>query len=183
MGSRRFQRMNASRPVLRSVGGIGRRGTLLWQSPMPAATAAPQTVPTVLLIEDSADHAILITRALEEQDLEVRVAHVHDGEAALELLFGDDLARELGDLRVIILDLRLPRVDGFSVLARIKQSPKLRCIPVVILTTSAAATDVRRAYDLHANSYLVKPTDYESFSDLLGKLQSYWITSNVQAGQ
>lgn len=138
--------------------------------------------PTVLLIEDSTDHAVLISRALEDQGADVCVTHVSDGESALALLLGEREALDLGNLRVILLDLRLPRVDGFSVLERIKQAPHLRRIPVVILTTSAADGDVNRAYDLHANSYLVKPTDFRRFSELLGTLRGYWMESNVSPG-
>ncbi len=139
----------------------------------------------VLLIEDNPDHEELIRRAFADRGAPIALSVARHGEEALDYLFRRG---EYGDPersprpRLILLDLRLPRVDGLDVLAEIKSSPELRGIPAVVLTTSEAEPDVARAYDLHANSYLVKPVDFERFEDLVGKVESYWLALNRQPG-
>jgi CheY-like chemotaxis protein len=108
---------------------------------------------------------------------------VRDGEAALDYLFrrrssGDAPAPPRPDL--ILLDLRLPKLDGFQLLQEIKKSPELSSIPAVILTTSQAESDVARAYSHGANSYLVKPVDFERFVGLIGAIGTYWLEWNRQ---
>jgi CheY-like chemotaxis protein len=137
----------------------------------------------VLLVEDNPDHAELIRRAFTERGAPIALSVARHGEEALDYLFRrreyQDPARSPRP-RVILLDLRLPRVDGLDVLAQIKSSAELRGIPAVVLTTSEADSDVARAYELHANSYLVKPVDFERFEDLVGKVESYWLALNRQ---
>ena len=137
----------------------------------------------ILLVEDNVDHEELIRRALEERGAPVGLKVARHGEEAPVYLFrrGDwsDPLRSPRP-RLVLLDLRLPRVDGFQVLGAIKSTPTLRDIPVVILTTSASEQDMARAYARHANSYLVKPVDHERFGQLVASVESYWLEHNRQ---
>jgi CheY-like chemotaxis protein len=135
----------------------------------------------ILLVEDNPDHTELIVRSLQDHRVANRIYHVPDGEAALDYLFRRG---EYGDPEksprphVILLDLRLPKVDGQEVLQAIKTTERLRRIPVVIVTTSEAERDVAQAYDSHANSYLVKPVDFDKFTQLMDDLGFYWLGWN-----
>ena len=129
----------------------------------------------ILLVEDDAAHAEAILRILREHGDDVGVERVSDGEEALSYLL-DRGADE--DLALILLDLRLPKVDGLEVLDKIKEDPALRTVPVVILTTSDADADRRAAYARYANSYLVKPNDYEEFVELVRLIGTYWLDWN-----
>jgi two-component system response regulator len=136
---------------------------------------------TVLLVEDNPDHSLLITRGLEGHPMVSAVHHVSDGEKALEYLFrrGKYQDVELSPRPdLILLDLRLPRVSGLDVLEAIKFDQELRKVPVVVLTSSSGEPDIARAYELHANSYLVKPLDYAGFSKMLDLLGFYWLGWN-----
>jgi CheY-like chemotaxis protein len=136
----------------------------------------------IMLIEDNIDHAELVIRTLEEHRIANRVRHFHDGQSALDYLFrrGEYSDRENNPRpHVILLDLRLPRVDGLDVLKTIKGESALKTIPVVILTTSEAEKDVARAYYHHANSYLVKPVGFEEFKKLMDDLGFYWLGWNT----
>ncbi len=136
---------------------------------------------TILLVEDNPAHAELVMRSFEDHRVANTIVHLSDGETALEYLFQRGLyssERESPRPHVILLDLRLPRVDGLDVLKEIKSSDKLRSIPVVILTTSEAERDAARAYEQHANSFLVKPLDFESFTNLIKELGFYWLQWN-----
>ncbi len=135
---------------------------------------------TILLVEDNDDHAELVTRTFGKLTDQVRLEHLSDGAQALDYLSGrgEYADRELARPEVILLDLRLPKVDGLEVLRQIKESPALKSTPVVILTTSAAEADVARAYEHHANAYLVKPIEFSEFSDLLRDLGLFWLVWN-----
>ncbi|GIV58948.1 response regulator [Rhodocaloribacter litoris] len=140
---------------------------------------------TILLVEDNVAHAALVFRTLEEYDFDVKIVHVSDGESALDYLFrrGMFAGRTEHDLPcVILLDLRLPRVDGLEVLRQIKSNERLKKIPVVIMTTSSAERDVSEAYERHANSYLVKPVDFARFSRMMEGMSEYWLKWNYFAG-
>lgn len=130
----------------------------------------------ILLAEDNASHAKLIMRCLEDHAVANEITHVTDGEAALDFLLLPHENSFYPDL--ILLDLRLPKVDGLEVLKQIKSTEKLLTIPVVILTTSDAETDIAKAYKLNANSYLVKPVDFDQFSKMLKHLGFYWLAWN-----
>ena len=134
----------------------------------------------ILLVEDNANDAELTMEALSEHNLANEVDRVSDGAEALDYLFqtGAYIGRDDGNLAVILLDLKLPKVDGLEVLATVKADPALAGIPVVILTTSDAETDKVRAYDSHANSYLVKPVDCEKFTVMMEALGFYWLAWN-----
>lgn len=136
----------------------------------------------VMLVEDNPDHAELIMRTLAEHRVANKIIHLADGQTALDYLFRrGEYANPNTTPRphVILLDLRLPRVDGLDVLKRIKESLELCVIPVVVLTTSEAERDVARAYDHHVNSYLVKPVGYQEFAKLMEDLGFYWLGWNT----
>jgi CheY-like chemotaxis protein len=136
----------------------------------------------VMLVEDNVDHAELVMRTLAEHRVANRIQHFTDGQSALDYLFhrGDYASAAAYPYpHVILLDLRLPRVDGLEVLQKIKDSAELKHIPVVVLTTSEAERDVAHAYDHHVNSYLVKPVGYEAFSELMEDLGFYWLGWNT----
>lgn len=136
---------------------------------------------TILLVEDNPDHAELVKRNLVEFQVANSINHVEDGEAALDYVFGRGAffnrnTYPLPDL--ILLDLRLPRIDGLEVLKEIKSDKTLHTIPVVILTTSDGERDMAMAYEYHANSYVTKPVDFGSFSHLMKDLGYYWLAWN-----
>ncbi len=136
----------------------------------------------VMLVEDNADHAELVIRTLEDHRIANRIQHFSDGQSALDYLFRrDEYADPLSSPRphVILLDLRLPRVDGLEVLRIVKEDDELKSIPVIVLTTSEAEKDVARAYDNHVNSYLVKPVGFEEFSKLMDDLGFFWLGWNT----
>ena len=135
----------------------------------------------ILLVEDNPDHAMLVERSIAESEGAAQVTVVTDGEEALSYLRRKGAWSGPAERRrphLILLDLRLPRLDGFHVLRTIKDSPELRAIPVVVLTTSEATSDVSKAYELHANSYLVKPVDFDRFVALMRDVESYWLGWN-----
>ncbi len=135
----------------------------------------------ILLVEDNLDHTELIVRSFQGYRVANRINHVTDGEAALDYLFRRGAYEDPGlspRPHVILLDLRLPKVDGLEVLRQIKETKTLKRIPVVILTTSNAESDVARAYDYHANSYVVKPLDFANFVRLMDDLGFYWLGWN-----
>jgi CheY-like chemotaxis protein len=136
---------------------------------------------TILLVEDNPDHAELVMRSFEQHQIANTIYQAHNGEEALDYLFyrgqyTDPQSAPRPD--VILLDLRLPRVNGLEVLKEIKNDAALRKIPVVILTTSEAEQDVAKAYEHHANSYLVKPVNFTKFSHLMDELGFYWLAWN-----
>jgi CheY-like chemotaxis protein len=135
----------------------------------------------ILLVEDNPDHAELIMRSLQDHRVANKIYHVPDGESALDYLFRrGNYADPKKSPRphVILLDLRLPKIDGMEVLEDIKATDELKRIPVVVLTTSEAEGDVAKAYDNHANSYLVKPVDFDKFTKLMSDLGFYWLGWN-----
>lgn len=141
--------------------------------------------PQVLLVEDNPDHEELIRRAFAEAEPRVTLAVARHGEEALDYLHrrGDYRDPKTSPRpRLILLDLRLPRVDGLEVLGEIKSTPALRATPVVVLTTSDSEHDVARAYAQHANSYLVKPAEFSRIRELIDGVQSYWLDMNRLPG-
>lgn len=139
----------------------------------------------VMLVEDNIDHAELVKRTLAEHQIANKIIHFSDGQTALDYLNhqGSYINPETNPYpQVILLDLRLPKVDGLEVLKGIKECNDLRSIPVVVLTTSEADRDVSQAYDHHANSYLVKPIGFDEFSKLMNDLGYYWLGWNTTQG-
>ncbi len=135
----------------------------------------------VLLVEDNPDDEALTLRALARHDLADQVVVARDGQEALDFLFGEGRykGRDASILpRLILLDLKLPKIDGLQVLERLRAHPPTRRIPVVILTSSGEARDMRRSYDLGANSYVRKPVDFARFIEAARHLGSYWLVLN-----
>ena len=136
----------------------------------------------ILMAEDNDDHAELMIDILSSQAPEVEIERCADGLCVLDHLreAKEGAERSIPDL--ILLDLDMPGLDGFGALSAIKQDPRLRRIPVVILTTSRARSDVVRALDNHANSYVCKSTDFESLEALLGEVRRYWAEASLRVG-
>jgi CheY-like chemotaxis protein len=136
----------------------------------------------VLLVEDNPNDVKLTLRALEKHRLANRIEVVRDGQEALDFLFGtggvESPAANNPSPRLILLDLKLPKVSGLQVLERIKADPRTRTIPVTILTSSREDIDIARAYELGVNSYIVKPVDFVQFSDAVEQLGFYWLLLN-----
>lgn len=135
----------------------------------------------ILLVEDNPDHAEMVVRSFQEHGKPDAISHVVDGEEALDYLFRrgrfqDPATSPRPDL--VLLDLRLPKVDGLEVLEAVKAAEGLRRVPVIVLTSSDSERDLLRAYDRYANSYLVKPVDFGKFIDLMDEIGLYWIGWN-----
>jgi CheY-like chemotaxis protein len=126
----------------------------------------------ILLVDDDPDDVTLAMRALARQNLANRVHVVGDGAEALAYL------RESGRPRLVLLDLKLPKVTGLEVLEQIRDDPRLKTLPVVILTSSREEPDVARAYALGANSYIVKPVDFDQFLRAVSEVGMYWLLIN-----
>ena len=138
-------------------------------------SSAPHT-PTVrfLLVEDDEDHVHVVRRSLEKERVVNAVDHAPNGKVALEMLRREGEHADAERPDVILLDLRMPVMDGYEVLDAIKNDPDLATIPVVIMTTSSDENDRRRAYEMRANSYVVKPIDFSQFRSLVRDLGLYW---------
>ncbi len=138
-------------------------------------TNVPNTEPIeILLVEDNPGDARLALEALKESKVRNNLHHVPDGVEAMRFLrrHGEYAGGLTPDL--ILLDLNLPRKDGREVLAEIKEDAKLRPIPVVVLTTSVAESDLAKSYDLHANAYVVKPIDLDRFVEIVKAIEDFW---------
>jgi len=136
---------------------------------------------TILLVEDNPAHAELVLRSFEDHRVVKKIIHLSDGESALDYLFrrGPHAdPKKSPRPHVILLDLRLPRMDGLEVLKEIRMSDELQTLPVVILTTSEAERDVTKAYEQHTNSYVIKPLDFEGYTTLMEDLSYYWLGWN-----
>lgn len=140
----------------------------------------------ILLVEDDEDHAMMATLAFEDLDVGYGIHWVRDGKEAMDYLYRrgrfvnpEDSPRP--DL--ILLDLRLPVIDGHEVLKATKESCELRAIPVVVLTSSQNQADIMRAYSNHANSYLVKPMSSDTLVKMIGALGIYWLKWNQHPGK
>lgn len=135
----------------------------------------------ILLVEDNPDDELLTLRAMDKNHLTNPVVVAHDGVEALDYLFatGKYSNRDVTELpAVILLDLKLPKIDGFEVLRRMRANELTRLIPVVVLTTSNEEKDIASCYSHGANSYVRKPVDFEQFTDAVGKLGMYWLLIN-----
>ena len=135
----------------------------------------------ILLVEDNPQDLELTLRALSKAKITNRIQTARDGAEALDFIFGtgEHAGRNIEDVpKVILLDLKLPKVDGLEVLKRIKADPRTRIIPVVILTSSKEQRDVIESYHLGVNSYIVKPVDFVQFAESVQKLGLYWLLLN-----
>jgi two-component system response regulator len=135
----------------------------------------------ILLVEDNPNDVELALHALTKHRLSNRIHVVRDGAEALEFLFRTDRYAHLGaetSPRVVLLDLKLPKVDGLEVLRQVKGDARTRSIPVVVLTTSREEPDIAESYRLGVNSYIVKPVDFEQFTEAVRQLGLYWLLLN-----
>ncbi len=135
----------------------------------------------ILLVEDNADDEALTLRALNKNKIANRIEVVRDGVEALDFLFatGSHAGRDPLELpEVILLDLKLPKLDGLEVLHRIRSDSRTRMLPVVILTSSKEEQDMIRAYSIGVNSYVRKPVDFNQFVEAIGQLGLYWLVLN-----
>lgn len=131
---------------------------------------------TVLLVEDDPGDVLMIREAFEENKVRNELHHVPDGVEAIRFLRGEDEHAGAARPDLVLLDLNLPRKDGREVLQEIKDDPKLRRIPVVVLTTSEAEEDILRSYDLHANAYVTKPVDFDRFLEVVKQIDDFFVT-------
>jgi CheY-like chemotaxis protein len=136
----------------------------------------------IMLIEDSRADAKIIERALREGDVPHRLTLIPDGRQALDYLFGllDEPADPDREPDLILLDLNLPGLDGHQVLSRIKADPRLRILPVVVLTTSCREEDVIQTYQAGANTYIPKPAEYERYREVVAALRTYWLDTALR---
>jgi two-component system response regulator len=135
----------------------------------------------ILLVEDNASDAEMTIRALKKNGLANKLVHLKDGADALDFLYaeGDYAGRETGSKpKVILLDLKMPKVNGIEVMRRLRADVHTKKIPVVILTSSNEDPDIQTCYDLGANSYVVKPVEFEEFYKAISNLGLYWIIVN-----
>jgi CheY-like chemotaxis protein len=136
----------------------------------------------ILLIEDNEDHAELMRRSLEQHHVANKIINLTDGQEAMDYLFRkEQYANPDKSPRpnLVILDLRLPKIDGLTLLKLMKEDPELHLLPVVVVTSSSQESDIARAYDYNANSYLVKPIDFQKFHQMMTELGFYWLGWNT----
>jgi CheY-like chemotaxis protein len=136
----------------------------------------------ILLVEDNPTDLELALRVFRKHELANRIEVARDGAEALDFLFGEGAHAGRGGLqipKVILLDLKLPKIGGLEVLRRIKGDPRTRTIPIVVLTSSQEEKDLVESYELGVNSYIVKPVDFDQFSDCLKQIGIYWLLSNA----
>ncbi|HEV2354706.1 MAG TPA: response regulator [Puia sp.] len=135
----------------------------------------------VLLVEDNIHDAEMTIRSLKKVNLANNLVHVKDGQEALDFIFGEGkfTGRDLvNGPKVILLDIKMPKVDGIEVLRRLKSHEASRAIPVVIMTSSKEEQDLISSYELGVNSYVVKPVDFEGFAKAVSQLGLYWLLTN-----
>lgn len=139
----------------------------------------------ILLVEDNPGDAEMALRALKKNKLANHVVHVEDGEEALDFVFarGEYSERDRDEKpKIILLDLKLPKVDGLEVLRKLKENSATRMIPVIILTSSKQERDMVESYRLGVNSYIVKPVDFDKFVKAVHDVGLYWLLLNQQPG-
>lgn len=135
----------------------------------------------ILIVEDNPEDAEMAVRAFKKNKLTNKLYVVNDGEQALDFIFAkNDYAdrKTLAKPKIILLDLKLPKVDGLEVLKQIKENEKTKVIPVVMLTSSKEESDIIRSYKLGVNSYIVKPVDFDKFVEAVSNLGLYWLLLN-----
>lgn len=133
----------------------------------------------ILLVEDNSDDVALARRAFKKANLLNEIVVASDGAEALDFLYGEGAQKLKGKLpSLLLLDLKLPKIDGLEVLKEIRRNGRTRYLPVVILTSSNEERDLLEGYDLGANSYIRKPVDFNQFTDAVGRLGMYWLLLN-----
>jgi two-component system, response regulator len=135
----------------------------------------------ILLVEDNPDNAEMTIRALRKKNLTNNIIHLNDGALALDFIFGTgqfegrDISKKP---KLIMLDLKMPKVSGIEVLEKLKSNDSTKIIPVVVLTSSKEDPDIEKCYKLGANSYIVKPVDFDTFQNTIAELGLYWLLLN-----
>jgi CheY-like chemotaxis protein len=129
----------------------------------------------ILLVEDNEDDIVITKRALEKVEIMNNLYIVNDGQEALNFLKRTGKYKNVPRPGFVLLDLKMPKLDGFEVLKEIKRTPELKIIPIIILTTSERDEDISRAYALGCNSYIVKSVDYTKFINIVIKIKQYWL--------
>ena len=136
----------------------------------------------ILLVEDNINDAELTIRELKKHNMANNLVHVTDGEEALEFIFATGKYNDIRFIdkppKLVLLDIQMPKVNGIEVLQKIKSDPRTKKIPVVILTSSKENPDIQKCYDLGANSYIVKPVNFEGFAEAIKNLGFYWLLLN-----
>jgi CheY-like chemotaxis protein len=130
----------------------------------------------ILMVEDNPGDARLTQEALKESKVYNNLHHVRDGVEAMEFLLKEGSFHDAPTPDIILLDLNLPRKDGRQVLAELKAIPRLKNIPVVVLTTSEAEQDIVKSYELHANCYITKPVDLDKFVEIIRGIENFWLS-------
>lgn len=141
----------------------------------------PENAVEILLVEDNPDDVELTLRALKNQNISNHIEVVRDGAEALDFIFctGQFEHRSMENApKLVLLDLKLPKVDGLEVLEKIKSDPRTKAIPIVVLTSSTEERDIVESYKLGVNSYITKPVDFEQFSESVRQLGLYWLLLN-----
>lgn len=133
----------------------------------------------IILVEDNTDDAELVLGIFKRYGLLEKTLHLLNGEEVLDIFFKHEKSNEVGPcLKLIILDIKMPKVDGFTVLEKLKVKEETKNIPIVMLTSSAVEDDIKKAYERGANSYIVKPIDYEDFEITIERMVDFWIGVN-----
>jgi len=136
----------------------------------------------VLLVEDNSTDAELAIRELKKHNMANNLVHVRNGEEALHFIFATGQFAGIRNIsfppKLILLDIQMPKVNGIEVLQKIKADPRTKSVPVVILTSSKESPDIQQCYDLGANSYIVKPVNFEGFANAIKNLGFYWLLLN-----
>lgn len=162
---------------------VGIKTVLFKLEPSVQENAKPRrTCDSILLVEDNDDDVLLTLRAFRKRNLENRIVVKRDGREALDFLFADELEPSFQDHKLpclILLDIKLPKLNGFDVLREIRNKHATRLLPVIMLSSSQESRDVELGYDLGINSYLRKPTSQEHFEEMIGLIEGYWLQLNV----
>lgn len=135
----------------------------------------------ILLVDDNLNDAELTMRQLRKHNMANNLLHLKNGKEALDFLFGEGeySGRDIGSIpKIVLLDIQMPKVNGIEVLQKIKEDERTRSTPVVMLTSSKESPDIRKCYALGANSYIVKPVNFEGFAEAIKNLGFYWILLN-----
>jgi len=136
----------------------------------------------VLIVEDNPDDAELTIRELKKHTKSAKFFHVKDGEEALQFIFGTGRYASKRDVSnppgIVLLDIKMPKINGIEVLEKIKSDPQTQLIPVVMLTSSNESPDIKKCYDLGANSYIVKPVHFDDFASAIKNIGAYWLILN-----
>jgi len=139
----------------------------------------------ILVVEDNPDDEVLMLRALKKNGIANEIVVARDGVEALDYLFGEGqyAGRDAANVpELILLDLKLPKVDGLDVLRRLREDERTKYVPVVVLTTSSEQRDIVESYNLGANSFVTKPVDFQEFMDATRQLGTYWLLLNRSVG-